>query len=281
MRGAAARAPCPLAARSALGVRISLTAHVTGVRAAGYTPAKGAAKNASVVRVVLVDRDTHAVLRTLATTPPLGAYSWDTWTAYSPPVPLHAAGVSLANDAPVQLALQIDNRQRNLQIPVDDLAGGFGVKVTWTKATPGAAPARAAAARPAASAAWAVEARAARLVEHDAVGTVDDGAWAWEREESPVVDVGARRVAAVAGVSGQGQLWTKPMPGGGAAALLINASPDLITHAVNLTKLQLSPHAAYRVRDLWAHADLPRVTNGSVPLRVAPFDSAFLLLSPA
>ena len=37
--------------------------------------------------------------------------------------------------------MQVDNNERNLQIPIDDLAQGFDCKVTWTASEPALAAA--------------------------------------------------------------------------------------------------------------------------------------------
>jgi len=50
-------------------------------------------------------------------------------------VSLSATGLDLPNDRPVILALEVTNNQRNLQIPIDDLAAGFDIKVTWAGST--------------------------------------------------------------------------------------------------------------------------------------------------
>ena len=39
----------------------------------------------------------------------------------------------MPNDGLVLVVLEVHNNQRNLQIPVDDLAGGFNATVTWKK----------------------------------------------------------------------------------------------------------------------------------------------------
>ena len=69
----------------------------------------------------------------LFTSPPLGNYSFDRFVGYSPPVTMRADGLSVPNDGLVLVVLEVHNNQRNLQIPVDDLAGGFNATVTWKK----------------------------------------------------------------------------------------------------------------------------------------------------
>merc|ERR1711879_252133 len=84
---------------------------------------------ASTVKVLLIDASsTSTVLKTLAEVGPLGDYSWDHFTGYSPPIEVHATGLNLSNEAPVLLALEITNNDRNLQIPIDDLADGSDIQ---------------------------------------------------------------------------------------------------------------------------------------------------------
>ena len=45
-----------------------------------------------------------------------------------------ASGLSVSWPRQTQLALVLHNNRRNLQIPIADLADGFGVKVTWAAA---------------------------------------------------------------------------------------------------------------------------------------------------
>lgn len=99
---------------------------------AGYTPAAGQTKVAPTIDVVLVNASSQSqVLRTLLKTGPLGNYSWDHFTGYSPPILVNAVGLNLDNTAAVLLGLDVHNNDRNLQIPVDDLAAGFNAQVLW------------------------------------------------------------------------------------------------------------------------------------------------------
>jgi alpha-galactosidase len=94
---------------------------------AGYT---GYGK-APTVRLVVLDLATNHELKTLLQTGPLGNYSYDHFTGYSPRVTVHATNLAIPNDSPVVLAMEITNNQRNLQIPIDDKAQGFGIRVEW------------------------------------------------------------------------------------------------------------------------------------------------------
>ena len=87
------------------------------------------------------------------TSPPLGNYSFDHFTGYSPPIAVEATGLGVSNEAPIILAMQVVNNQRNLQIPIDDLAKGFDIKLKWTATDAAPTPAAAAAAAAATAAA--------------------------------------------------------------------------------------------------------------------------------
>lgn len=202
---------------------------------AGYTPAEGQHKAAATVRLLLADVDSGAEVRELWASEPLGNYSYDDFKGFSPPVVAAASGLAQPNDTPLALVLEVQNNERNLQIPVDDHAAGMQVKVTWAAAGgTAAAPPVPFATKPAAP------------------------------------TVGAAPVA--------GQLWAKKLSGGGAAALLINRSPQPMHYALHLTKLNLTA-TAHEARDLWAHKDLGAVTD-SLKLEVPAWDSAFVTLKP-
>lgn len=98
---------------------------------AGYTPPEGAERKASSVDVLLVNAATDKVASTLLQTPPLGDYSWDDFHGYSPPIAVNATNLRLPNDEPLLLVMEFHNNERNLQIPVDDLAAGFDVQIHW------------------------------------------------------------------------------------------------------------------------------------------------------
>jgi hypothetical protein len=77
-----------------------------------------------------------------------------------------------------------------------------------------------------------------------------------------------------------GQLWSKRLPHGGSAALLINHSPMPLQYMLNLTKLNLTMGVTYKVRDVWERVDiLPSVTT-QLALSVPAWDSAFVTLMP-
>ena len=80
---------------------------------------------------------------------------------------------------------------------------------------------------------------------------------------------------------GLAQLWAKRQPGGATAALLINHGPQpLSRYAIALSKLNLTA-ASYVVRDIWGRKDVGNATKELEFAPVKPFDSAFVLLTPA
>jgi len=193
---------------------------------AGYTPAEGQTKQASTLRVILIEQDSGDEVKELFASAPLGNYSYDDFTTYSPPVVVAATGLNLPNEKTLVLTLEVTNNERNLQIPVDDLADGMKVKVQW------AAPKDS------------QPARAPRL------------------GDAPI----------------SGQLWSKKLASGAAAALMINRSPKQLDYHLDLTKLNLTA-SAYAVRDVWAHADLETASK-SLDFSVPAWDSAFVTLTP-
>lgn len=96
--------------------------------------------NASVLSVVLVRAETETAVATLYRSPPLGNYSWDRGDPYSPLIEVRAAGLRVPNAGPLFLALEVDNNQRNLQLAVDDKAGGFNAVVHWDAGGPEPVP---------------------------------------------------------------------------------------------------------------------------------------------
>ena len=231
--------------------------------AAGYTPGPGGTAEAPTVSVQLLDMKTDAVLKTVWTSAPLGNYSWDHFGGYSPPVAVSAAGlgVKLSADAPVIVALSVANHQRNLQIPVDDKAAGFDIKVGFDGARPAAPTA----------------ARAARAARQQLVEDVG---------EEETATAAARVGYGLAPYSGSGvpfgaaQLWAKRQPHGAMAVLLINhGGARLEQHSVDLAaKLNLTA-PSYAARDVWNHHDLGTVA-GTLSLSVDAYDSAFVTLTP-
>eukprot|EP00730_Choanoeca_flexa_P003737 TRINITY_DN11492_c1_g4_i1.p1 TRINITY_DN11492_c1_g4~~TRINITY_DN11492_c1_g4_i1.p1 ORF type:complete len:683 (+),score=145.01 TRINITY_DN11492_c1_g4_i1:290-2050(+) len=106
----------------------------------GYTPPPGVIKTGANLQAVLVDaegNDIHIIYQS----PNLTNYSWDRFTSYSPPVPVHASNLNISNDGLVYLELRAHNNGRNLNIrlPKD----GLQIAVTWrsdTDPSPGPLP---------------------------------------------------------------------------------------------------------------------------------------------
>eukprot|EP00931_Biecheleriopsis_adriatica_P060406 TRINITY_DN36279_c0_g1_i1.p1 TRINITY_DN36279_c0_g1~~TRINITY_DN36279_c0_g1_i1.p1 ORF type:complete len:429 (-),score=54.60 TRINITY_DN36279_c0_g1_i1:155-1441(-) len=104
---------------------------------AGYTPPDAQTKKSPIVKVQVRDLTSDTVLATLFTSDPLGNYSWDHFTAYSPLINVSAMNLSIPNDSPLVIALEVTNNDRNLQIPIDDLADGFRLRVAWAPTSHG------------------------------------------------------------------------------------------------------------------------------------------------
>ena len=205
---------------------------------AGYT--MPSAKNAPTLKVLVLDTATGTPLKTLFQSGPLGNYSFDHFTGYSPAIKISATGLDMPNDKEVTIAMEVTNNQRNLQIPIDDKANGFNVKVTWAGKE---ADAAAAAGVP------------------------------------PVARSGVGSVGRLAGLFGSGQLWAKKQPGGAAAAFLINHSPDTMHYTLQMKDLNLTG-GKFTVRDVWTRADKGTLMGTELPVVVPAYDSAFLLLTP-
>ena len=197
----------------------------------------------------VLDLHTSKVLKTVWTSDPLGNYSWDRWHGYSPPIPVHASGlgIPLSEDSPVLLALSVSNNGRNLQIPVDDLGKGFDIRVGFSKTEQHASQPRRSDAQP--------DTQAPPFV----------GLYPYHGDGVPF---------------GAGQLWCKPQPLGALAVLLINYGGQAIkSFSVPLEATLNLTATSYRVRDVWAHADVG-VAKGNLTLTVDPYDAAFVVLSP-
>jgi alpha-galactosidase len=68
---------------------------------------------------------------------------------------------------------------------------------------------------------------------------------------------------------GTSEVWVKPLAGGGRAVLLLNRGDTPAEIAATWAQLDWPANLRVRVRDLWAHRDLPRAT-GHVGATVAP-----------
>ena len=224
---------------------------------AGYTPEAGQTKQPATVRLLLTDVATEAEVRELWKSGPLGNYSYDQFTGYSPPIEVRATGLAQPNEAALMLTLEVTDHDRNLQLPIDNLVAGWNVKVSWEGA-PATAPVHAAV--------EAVTTEPLRPSRYDRAVTTEP--------------IGRAQKATVGVAPVAGQLWSKRLPHGGSAALLINHSPRPLEYMLNLTKLNLTMGVTYKVRDVWERADiLPSVTT-QLTLSVPAWDSAFVTLMP-
>lgn len=98
---------------------------------AGYTPTTPGGKKATTVELAAYDFLTGAKLASVYQSGPLGNYSYDKFTSYSPPIRVAVSGLKILNARPVQLRLNFVNNDRNLELV---FKGDLGVKVGWTPA---------------------------------------------------------------------------------------------------------------------------------------------------
>jgi len=64
----------------------------------------------------------------LWTSPPLGNYSYDTFSGYSPPVVTKLHGLALSWPRSMRIALRFVNNDRNLQVPLPSIE----IRVGWS-----------------------------------------------------------------------------------------------------------------------------------------------------
>ena len=75
--------------------------------------------------------------------------------------------------------------------------------------------------------------------------------------------------------------WRKKLPGGKVAFLLMNNDVAAADVSVTFADVGLKCGAGgCQVRDIWAHADLPRQTTGFTAKQLGPRDSAFIVVTP-
>ena len=78
------------------------------------------------------------------------------------------------------------------------------------------------------------------------------------------------------------QVWSKPLPGGAAAVLLVNNGRETADVTVELAMLGVACAAGgtCRARDLWGHEDLGAVAGGSFTAKgLTPHDSMFVVVN--
>ena len=87
--------------------------------------------------------------------------------------------------------------------------------------------------------------------------------------------VQGRRVAK----NGDGEIWVKPLAGGGRALLLFNRGERPVRIRATAEHLGYPSNARAKVRDVWAHEDLPR-WSGSIEAPVEPHGVAMYRIDP-
>ena len=77
------------------------------------------------------------------------------------------------------------------------------------------------------------------------------------------------------------QVWSKPLPGGAAAVLLVNNGRETADVTVEFAMLGVAcaTSGACRARDLWGHADLGAVGASFTAKALTPHDSMFLVVN--
>ena len=261
---------------------------------AGYTPAPGQTKKASVVTVQLLEMKSGKLLQSVWTSPPLGNYSWDHGDKNSPPIEVRVSGlnIGLSLETPVIVALSVANNDRNLQIPIDDKSGGMHVELGFSAASlsqdaPSTASAGSVTFAAAAAATAAPTASAAAPAGDSAPPVRGRAAGKGQREGGERGEELGIYPYDGSVPTGTGQLWAKPMPKGGMALLLINHGGKKInSYSVPLQTLNLTTHTTYGILDIWtqqprqAAAGGAQTTGGNVTfVDLPPYDSAFLLLT--
>jgi alpha-galactosidase len=78
---------------------------------------------------------------------------------------------------------------------------------------------------------------------------------------------------------GDKEVWVKPLAGGGRALLLFNRGETSATIRATAEQLSYPSNLRLRVRDLWAHKDLPR-WSGSIEALVEPHGVAMFTVKP-
>ena len=86
-----------------------------------------ACTNAANLSLAIVDAFNHTIIQTIWTSQPLNKYSYDGFKGYSPPVLGGASGLAIGWPRQTQLALVMNNNDRNLQIPADSV----NITLTW------------------------------------------------------------------------------------------------------------------------------------------------------
>jgi alpha-galactosidase len=78
---------------------------------------------------------------------------------------------------------------------------------------------------------------------------------------------------------GDREVWVKPLAGGGRAVLLFNRGADAADIAFSWEQLGYPAHLKAKLRDVWAHRDLPR-RSGTYRATVEPYGVVMLRVEP-
>lgn len=76
------------------------------------------------------------------------------------------------------------------------------------------------------------------------------------------------------------EIWARPLQGGGRAVVLFNRGETPADITVTWAQLHYPDHLSARVRDLWAHRDLPRARGAFTARRVAPHGVVMVRIQP-
>jgi alpha-galactosidase len=79
--------------------------------------------------------------------------------------------------------------------------------------------------------------------------------------------------------AGDGEVWVKPLGGGAKALLLLNRGDRPLAIRATASQLGWPASLRARVRDLWAHRDLPR-WSGAIEATVEPHGVAMFRVEP-
>lgn len=77
---------------------------------------------------------------------------------------------------------------------------------------------------------------------------------------------------------GSGQVWVKPLAGGGRAVALLNRGDVTLRIATTARQIRIAGAGQYRIDDLWAHSTA--TTTGPISARVPPHAAVLLRVTP-
>jgi alpha-galactosidase len=79
---------------------------------------------------------------------------------------------------------------------------------------------------------------------------------------------------------GDREVWSRPLAGGGRAVVLFNRGETPADITVTWEHLHYPANLSARVRDLWAHRDLPRARGSFTARNVAPHGVRMVRIEP-